>query len=120
MKLVIVSLLTVMGLSAQAAISEDAKDLGQKLEVSNQCAAKILSQTTRKCNADSKAKEGADREHGCFYSYDMTGFTMEHPNEGTFEVVFTAGDDDVYNYLVYVTDEEDQNDCSFTIKANNQ
>lgn len=119
MKLVIVALLSVIGFNVHAAVSEDVKDLGQKLHVSDVCASKILSKTTKQCNIDAKAREGADLEHSCFYAYDMTGFTMEHPNEGTFEVVFSAGDDDLYSYLVYLTDEADQYDCSFTIKASN-
>lgn len=117
MKYMLIVVLSVLGMQAHADL-DDVKDLGSKAHVSNQCAGKMLRQATQQCNTESKQKD-QDREHDCFYSYDMSGVTLQHPNEGTLEVVFTVGDDDVWSYLVYVTDEADQNDCSFTIKSEN-
>ena len=118
MKLMMIALVSVVGFQAHASL-DDAKDLANKIKVSDHCASQILAQATKQCNVESKAKEGSDREHGCFYSYDMTGFSMEHPNEGKFEIVFTTGDSDEWSYLISIIDEADQNDCTFNIQPNN-
>lgn len=118
MKYVLLTVLATLGLQAHAdttAAQTPAQDVAAQLRVSNQCGAKILNQATKDCNAEAKGQG----DHACMFSWEMTGFSMQHPNEGTFEIVFTTGDAQDWSYLVYVTDEADQYDCSFTVKSEN-
>jgi len=92
----------------------DVLDLASKASVNVPCASEILSQTTRECNAESKAREQGDREHECFYSYDLSGV-----EDGILNITFTTGDADEWNYSVYLNHEAASSSCDFTIRSQN-
>lgn len=110
MKLFAAFIVTFVSITAHAGTG-DSKDLAAKAQVSDKCGAKILSETIRECNADSKKREQGNREHECFYNYDLSG-----KSEGVMNVCFTTGDSDEWCYSVSVYDEEDQNSCDYTVK----
>jgi hypothetical protein len=92
----------------------DVADIAKKSGVSSSCAQRILVQTTRVCNAESKSKAGSDLEHPCFYNYDMTAM-----RQGILEIVFTTGDSQEWSYSVFAKDAGDVRSCSFRIKSQN-
>lgn len=104
------TLVSLAAISAHA-YTEDVLDLGKKAQVSDRCAQKILTQATRVCNSESYAEEKQNREHKCFYNYDST---TKEGNQVT--VVFSTGDAMEYDFLVSITDEADQNDCTFIVQ----
>ncbi len=93
----------------------DTMDIAKKMGVPKACAAKILKAAVIACNKDSKASEGGDRMHDCFYSPELS-----HYKKPVMNVVFTVGDADEWGYNVQVTDVADKDDCDFDIKPDGE
>lgn len=93
----------------------DVQDVAKKAGITEPCAHKIVAEATRLCNSESRAAEHENREHECFYNYDLTGM-----DKGVLTIGYTVGDADEWNYGVTVTEKPGPRGCQFTIKSQNQ